>query len=178
MTIPIDALLASGKALLDKILEEEGIIDATRRVVVGFPGDRLADLADEEAAELIIVGARGRGAVKAACLGSVSTDVIGVARRPVLVVPSRANVRSRERVGATRTRACRRSAPVRAARNASRARAGSLRGVTNRVFSRPTRALIKRDFWRPDEPPLFVHKARGRGWTINFARIARRRGSR
>lgn len=97
MTIPIDALLASGKALLDKILEEEEVIDATRRVVLGFPGDRLADLADEEAAELIIVGSRGRGAVKAAILGSVSTDVIGVARRPVLVVPSRPDVPSRER---------------------------------------------------------------------------------
>jgi nucleotide-binding universal stress UspA family protein len=68
---------------------------------VGFPGDRLADLADEEAAELIIVGSRGRGAVKAAILGSVSTDVIGVARRPVLVVPSRADVPSRSLAPAT-----------------------------------------------------------------------------
>jgi len=97
MTVPIDDLLASGSALLDKILEEEEVVDATRRVVLGFPGDRLADLADEEAAELIIVGSRGRGAVKAALLGSVSADVIGVARRPVLVVPSRADARSRER---------------------------------------------------------------------------------
>jgi nucleotide-binding universal stress UspA family protein len=95
MTIPIDALLASGEALVDKILEEEELMGAKRRV--GFPGDRLADLADDEAAELIIVGSRGRGAVKSALLGSVSTDVIGVARRPVLVVPSRADVPSRER---------------------------------------------------------------------------------
>ena len=100
MTIPIDALLASGEALLDKILEEEEVIDATRRVVLGFPGDRLADLADEEGAELIVVGSRGRGAVKAALLGSVSTDVIGVARRPVLVVPSRAEVPSHAQGGA------------------------------------------------------------------------------
>lgn len=95
-TIPIDALLASGEALLDKILDEEDVAVAKRRVVLGFPGDRLADLADEEAAELIIVGSRGRGAVKAAFLGSVSMDVIGVARRPVLVVPSRLDVPSRE----------------------------------------------------------------------------------
>jgi nucleotide-binding universal stress UspA family protein len=97
MTIPIDALLASGEALVDKILEEEELMGAKRRVLLGFPGDRLADLADDEAAELIIVGSRGRGAVKSALLGSVSTDVIGVARRPVLVVPSRADVPSRER---------------------------------------------------------------------------------
>ena len=74
-----------------------GFMGAKRRVLLGFPGDRLADLADDEAAELIIVGSRGRGAVKSALLGSVSADVIGVARRPVLVVPSRADVPSRER---------------------------------------------------------------------------------
>jgi nucleotide-binding universal stress UspA family protein len=91
MGMPVDALLASGEARVDTILEEEGITDASRRVVLGFPGDRLADLADEEGAQLIIVGSRGRGAVKAALLGSVSNDVIGVARRPVLVVPARAD---------------------------------------------------------------------------------------
>ena len=83
----VDAELAAGRDLLDYFLEEEGMDDAERRVVYGFPGDRLADLADEEDAELIVVGSRGRGAFKAAFLGSVSTDLIGVARRPVLVVP-------------------------------------------------------------------------------------------
>jgi nucleotide-binding universal stress UspA family protein len=55
--------------------------------VNGYPAERLADLADEEGAELIVVGSRGRGAFKAAFLGSVSTSLIGVARCPVLVVP-------------------------------------------------------------------------------------------
>ena len=36
---------------------------------------------------MIVVGSRGRGAFKAAFLGSVSTSLIGVARCPVLVVP-------------------------------------------------------------------------------------------
>lgn len=60
---------------------------ADRRVVIGYAAERLADLADEEGAELIVVGSRGRGAFKAAFLGSVSTSLIGVARCPVLVVP-------------------------------------------------------------------------------------------
>jgi nucleotide-binding universal stress UspA family protein len=97
LTIPIDAVLASGEALLETILEEEAIADATRRVVLGYPGDRLADLADEEAAGLVVVGSRGRGAVGAALLGSVSTDVIGFASCPVLVVPPRAADPGRER---------------------------------------------------------------------------------
>jgi nucleotide-binding universal stress UspA family protein len=42
------------------------------RVAVGFTADRLADLAEEEQAELLVVGSRGRGGLKSAFLGSVS----------------------------------------------------------------------------------------------------------
>jgi nucleotide-binding universal stress UspA family protein len=54
---------------------------------VGLPAERLADLADDEDAELIVVGSRGRGRFKASFLGSVSNSLVGVARCPVLVVP-------------------------------------------------------------------------------------------
>jgi nucleotide-binding universal stress UspA family protein len=77
----------AGERLLDEMAEEARVEAADRRVVSGFAADRLADLADEEDAQLIVVGSRGRGALKAAFLGSVSTSLIGVARRPVLVVP-------------------------------------------------------------------------------------------
>jgi nucleotide-binding universal stress UspA family protein len=86
MVSPLDEL-ESGRKLLDAVLEQEELADADRRVVYGFPADRLADLADEVEAELIVVGSRGRGAFKAAFLGSVSSELIGVARCPVLVVP-------------------------------------------------------------------------------------------
>jgi len=79
--------LEAGRALLDHVLDEEGLTDAERHVVYGFPADCLANVADDEDAELIVVGSRGRGPFKAALLGSVSTALIGVARRPVLVVP-------------------------------------------------------------------------------------------
>jgi nucleotide-binding universal stress UspA family protein len=84
---PMGDELEAGKKLLESVLKEERLRDLDRKVVVGVPADRLADLADEEAAELIVVGSRGRGAFKAAFLGSVSSDLIGVARCPVLVVP-------------------------------------------------------------------------------------------
>jgi nucleotide-binding universal stress UspA family protein len=94
-SIPFDDLLAGGEAMLDQILEAEELGGVERRVVLGFPGDRLADLADDEGAELIVVGSRGRGVLKAALLGSVSTNVIAVARQPVLVVPPRTETPTR-----------------------------------------------------------------------------------
>jgi nucleotide-binding universal stress UspA family protein len=77
----------AGERLLDEVAAEAAVAAAEQRVVSGFAAERLADLADEEGAELIVVGSRGRGAFKAAFLGSVSTSLIGVARCPVLVVP-------------------------------------------------------------------------------------------
>ena len=84
--------MGTAERLLEETLAEAGLTDAQRerteqRVTAGFPAERLADLADEENAELIVVGSRGRGAFRAAFLGSVSSDVIGVARVPVVVVP-------------------------------------------------------------------------------------------
>jgi nucleotide-binding universal stress UspA family protein len=83
----LEAELAAGERLLEELVREAGLADAERRVVWGFPADRLADVADEEDAELLVVGSRGRGAFKAAFLGSVSSELVGVARRPVVVVP-------------------------------------------------------------------------------------------
>jgi nucleotide-binding universal stress UspA family protein len=84
----------SANELLAELSATMGLEQADRRVIVGFPAERLADLADEEGAEMIVVGSRGRGAFKAAFLGSVSNSLIGVARCPVLVVPPGAADRS------------------------------------------------------------------------------------
>jgi nucleotide-binding universal stress UspA family protein len=82
--------------VLDQVVATSGLADAKRRIAVGVPAERLADLADEEEAELIVVGSRGRGAFKSAFLGSVSNSLVGVARCPVLIVPRGATEESRE----------------------------------------------------------------------------------
>jgi nucleotide-binding universal stress UspA family protein len=82
----IDFDVEAAEAMLERIVAEEAL-DAELQTIVGDPAERLADLADDEGAELIVVGSRGRGAFKAAFLGSVSNSFIGVARCPVLVVP-------------------------------------------------------------------------------------------
>lgn len=58
------------------------------RVLVGSAAPAILEEAAEVAATLIVVGARGRGALKSALLGSVSRDVAAGADCPVVVVPS------------------------------------------------------------------------------------------
>jgi nucleotide-binding universal stress UspA family protein len=87
LTANLDDQERAAERLLAQMAAEAGLDHPERHVASGFAAERLADLADEEKAELIVVGSRGRGAFKAAFLGSVSTSLIGVARCPVLVVP-------------------------------------------------------------------------------------------
>ncbi len=61
-----------------------------RLAVSGDPAGELARAAADRNAALLVVGSRGRGPVRAALLGSVSTAAIQLARCPVLIVPPRA----------------------------------------------------------------------------------------
>jgi nucleotide-binding universal stress UspA family protein len=57
-----------------------------QRVEVGDPGSMLCVLAEEIGADLVVVGSRGRGAIRRALMGSVSTYVVNNAPCPVVVV--------------------------------------------------------------------------------------------
>lgn len=87
----VEARVRAGERLLEEMTERANIETAEKRVVSGVPAQRLAEVADEEEAAFIVIGSRAEGAVKAAVLGSVSTNLINISRRPVLVVPARAN---------------------------------------------------------------------------------------
>jgi nucleotide-binding universal stress UspA family protein len=58
------------------------------RLVEGPPAQAIMQTADREGAELLVVGSRGRGALRSAALGSVSRELASRAPCPVVIVPS------------------------------------------------------------------------------------------
>jgi nucleotide-binding universal stress UspA family protein len=84
---PMTASVVEARArLLAEMAQAAGFEEAEQRLVSGIAAEQLADLADEKTADMIVVGSRGRSALKTALLGSVSSDLISIARCPVLVV--------------------------------------------------------------------------------------------
>ena len=80
--------IEDGQWLLEGVAAELPGVEPEMRVVLGTPVEALTAVCEEEAAELLIVGSRGRGPLAAALLGSVSTRLARAAECPVLVVPS------------------------------------------------------------------------------------------
>jgi len=68
-------------------LATEAGFQAEGRLEEGKPWQVIRQIAEELAAEPIVVGRRGLGRVESALLGSVSTAVVFHAKRAVLVVP-------------------------------------------------------------------------------------------
>jgi len=83
---------SDAEELLARVAEEAELpSEAERRVLEARdPTRALAALAVTEMAELLVVGARGRGRVAAAALGSVSRGLVAAAPCPVVVVPAAA----------------------------------------------------------------------------------------
>jgi nucleotide-binding universal stress UspA family protein len=79
------------RALRSKVHElVESGVDAEFRVIHGTnrdPGDLIAKVARESAADVIVVGTRGHGRLAGMLLGSVTQRLLHVAPCPVLAVP-------------------------------------------------------------------------------------------
>lgn len=76
------------RAALDKVAAELAArgVTARTRLAMGEPADVLVDIAEEEKAELIILGTRGLSLAKRIVMGSVSSNVLHHAPCAVLVV--------------------------------------------------------------------------------------------
>jgi nucleotide-binding universal stress UspA family protein len=79
-----------------ELAAEKGV-EVKTTLLKGRPADEIVAFADSIAADLIVVGSRGHGAITSALIGSVSRGVLNESRRPVLIVrgthvPSEAGV--------------------------------------------------------------------------------------
>lgn len=93
---PTDEMRAAAEEALDSILRDAGLgegadlpegVEVVPIVREGPPAGVLLDLSREVDADLVVVGARGRGGFVGLLLGSVATQVVNHARVPTVVVP-------------------------------------------------------------------------------------------
>jgi nucleotide-binding universal stress UspA family protein len=86
---------SEGKQLLDQITAEQGLRGVEQRIEVGDPAERLAQVAAEERAALILLGARAqRRRWWSTSRSDLSRDIDGLTPCPVLVVPPAPNDRA------------------------------------------------------------------------------------
>lgn len=74
--------LEAGHLILDPLIPQ-----VEEQIRSGLPADEIVAAARELAADLIVMGSRGWGEVRAVLLGSVSERVLHLAHCPVLIVP-------------------------------------------------------------------------------------------
>ncbi|WP_353148884.1 universal stress protein [Pollutimonas bauzanensis] len=95
--LPItEALVSEGRHVLEKAecLMKSRQIDSKSLLVDNRPtldsiAEQLQKVADEYAADLVILGTHGRGGFKRLLLGSVAQDFVRITCRPVLLIPGK-----------------------------------------------------------------------------------------
>lgn len=71
---------------MDEILTDEKYANVTKAVNVGDPGHEIADYAELNKADLIVIPSHGYGVIRHILLGSVAERVVRLAHCPVLVL--------------------------------------------------------------------------------------------
>lgn len=77
--------IKAGELLLEGAAKEAGVA-CERLNLTGSPAERLADVAESQAFDLVVVGSKGRGAVARMLIGSVTDRLVHICKRPILVV--------------------------------------------------------------------------------------------
>lgn len=77
---------ARGRLVLDEVLKELGAANAEALLLEGAPAESVAEVADAQGFDLVVVGSRGRNAVARLFVGSVADRLVHICKKPVLVV--------------------------------------------------------------------------------------------
>ncbi len=83
-----DHLTKKAQEMLDSAKEscEKQGIQFASKILDGSPASKIAEFAEEEKVDLVIVGSRGLGGIKGAILGSVANSLVHKSKVSVLVV--------------------------------------------------------------------------------------------
>ncbi len=83
-----DYLAEKAQEMLDRAKEscEKQGIQLASKILDGSPASKIAEFAEEEKVDLVIVGSRGLGGMSEAILGSVATSIVHKSKVSVLVV--------------------------------------------------------------------------------------------
>lgn len=90
---PVRDLLTEQREFLDKFLREKfadamNLVEVRQKVELGSPYSNIAELAEREAVDLIVMSTHGRTGLDHMMLGSVTEKVIAHAPCPVLALPA------------------------------------------------------------------------------------------
>ncbi len=86
VTDVVKAEVVRGKRLLDEVAKALGNPQLNTLELEGPPAERIAEVAEAEGFDLVVVGSRGRNAVARLFLGSIADRLVHICRKPVLVV--------------------------------------------------------------------------------------------
>jgi nucleotide-binding universal stress UspA family protein len=90
-----EAELRDAEELLARLAQEAGLAaNVARRAEIGHAADRIVAVCEEVSPELVVIGSHGRRGIRAAVLGSVSSNVAARTPCPCVVVPPGAGRRS------------------------------------------------------------------------------------
>ena len=83
-----DYLAEKAQGMLDRVKEscEKQGIQLASKILHGNPASEIAEFAEEEKVDLVIVGSRGLGGMSEAILGSVANSIVHKSKVSVLVV--------------------------------------------------------------------------------------------
>jgi nucleotide-binding universal stress UspA family protein len=80
-------VLDDARRLLDDVARRCTVAHVSQRAELGSPPEVLVRVLEEESADFLVVGTRGRGAMRSVLLGSVSHEMLAISPCPVVVVP-------------------------------------------------------------------------------------------
>ncbi|HSH15568.1 MAG TPA: universal stress protein [Verrucomicrobiae bacterium] len=87
LRVDLPQLVALSRERLDRLVRRFRIRPSYQAVKTGHAAGEILEFADEAGADLIVMGARGHGALKRAVIGNTAERVVRLARCPVMIVP-------------------------------------------------------------------------------------------